>query len=297
MTSNSPEPHKNGPSPVELPPGDLGYVYDPHVVVGSHGEIKVSPAVQHACTCGGKPPYQVFERPDAEPTWCRCRPYRVRIRQIERFIAESGIPDPFQYKFLDSFQDTHEGKLIQGAHLLKQHLSTLVEKAQNRETTARSTTDSAPQLRGYFFWGKPGVGKTFFSYIALNELMFRSARPGRFISLSKEFFQTLRFAFEEKSPMHGQSEMFLKTLYNVPFLVIDDFGVQRNTEWEMEMLYNLVDSRYAHRRFTIITTNQNVDKTKELAEGRLYSRFVEMCYIIHIQAPDYREYSKKTYEI
>ena len=87
-------------------------------------------------------------------------------------------------------------------------------------------------------------------------------------------------------------------LINVPFLVIDDFGVQRNTEWESEMLYNLIDSRYAEERPIIITSNFNIDKFKEVANGRVYSRVLEMCKIIHLDLPDYREnYFKQSIEL
>ena len=85
----------------------------------------------------------------------------------------------------------------------------------------------------------------------------------------------------------------IDVLSNVPYLVIDDFGVQRNTEWEMEILYNLIDSRYANRRLTFVTTNQKVDELKDLAQGRIYSRFLEMCHIIHVTGEDFRELGNK----
>ena len=43
------------------------------------------------------------------------------------------------------------------------------------------------------------------------------------------------------------------------------------------MLYDLVDARYGDQRFTVVTTNQPLDELKDLAEGRIYSRLVEMC--------------------
>jgi DNA replication protein DnaC len=63
------------------------------------------------------------------------------------------------------------------------------------------------------------------------------------------------------------------------------------------MLYNLVDARYAEQKLTFITTNRSIEDIKGLADGRIYSRFLEMCHLIHVQAPDYREYSKREYEI
>ena len=73
----------------------------------------------------------------------------------------------------------------------------------------------------------------------------------------------------------------------MPYLVLDDFGIQRGTEWN-RMLYDLVDARYGDQRFTVVTTNQPLDELKALAKGRIYSRLVEMCQPIPMDGPDYR---------
>ena len=73
-------------------------------------------------------------------------------------------------------------------------------------------------------------------------------------------------------------------------LVIDDFGVQRDSPWEQETLYNLIDARYEAEKFTIITSNNNPEKSlKELSEGRILSRIREMCRILELSGEDYRE--------
>ena len=93
---------------------------------------------------------------------------------------------------------------------------------------------------------------------------------------------------------HPRAIPILEALGNVPFLVIDDLGVQRDTDWEVEMLYNLVDARYTGQLLTFVTTNKNVEELKGLADGRIYSRFLEMCYIIHVQGSDYRQHAQKS---
>ena len=97
----------------------------------------------------------------------------------------------------------------------------------------------------------------------------------------------------------------------MPFLVIDDFGVQRNTEWEMEMLYNLIDSRYTREKPTFITSNISIeefklgtsvksddksrddDKTVNVSRDRICSRIKELCKIISFDLPDYRNKFKQ----
>ena len=63
------------------------------------------------------------------------------------------------------------------------------------------------------------------------------------------------------------------------------------------MLYNLIDARYSNRRLTIITGNDSVHDLKDLASGRLYSRFIEMCHLVHLNAEDYRKRGKSEVEI
>ena len=274
MNSNS---LQNNNADFSLPDHDPGYYYDPQVVAGLHGEIKLSENVEKLCKCGGSQPYQILDMERGEPSWCPCRDYRMKIRLIDRYIVSSGIPARFRYKFKSDFLEHYGDRSpIPGAEQLKHHLNAVLDSHASKPP------------KGFYLWGNPGCGKTFFSYITLNELIFRFIKPGKFISLSKSF-QELRNTFDEESVIHGQADQIPTNLSNVPFLIIDDFGVQRNTEWELEMLYNLIDSRYSNRRLTIVTTNQNINEIKDLAQGRIYSRLLEMCYIIHATARDYRE--------
>ena len=286
MNNNSPQ--TTDPA-IHLPANDPGYYYDPRVEAGQHGEIKLSPPVAQRCkTCpsAGQPPYQILDPTSGEPTWCVCYPYRRKIQEINKLIKSSDIPERFRYKFREAFHNTYDDQPIAGAREIKSLLDTLI-----------NATKMANNTKGLFLWGTPGNGKTLLSCIALNELIFHTARAGKFIGLSRKFFQTLRHTFDEDSPIYGQSGQIIDTLSSIPYLVIDDFGVQRNTEWELEMLYNLIDARYAEQRLTIVTTNQNINDIKDLAHGRIYSRLLEMCHILHITAPDYREHFKREHEV
>ena len=71
-------------------------------------------------------------------------------------------------------------------------------------------------------------------------------------------------------------------------LLLDDFGVQRDTPWEQEMLYDLIDARYGGEKFTIVTTNQGLPEVQQLFGGRIYSRLAEMCHLLEMDGMDYR---------
>ena len=68
---------------------------------------------------------------------------------------------------------------------------------------------------------------------------------------------------------------------------IDDFGVQRDTDWEKETLYNLVDARYEAEKFTLFTSNNN--PTQVMKDPRVLSRLREMCRIMELAGEDHRE--------
>ena len=199
----------------------------------------------------------ILDAKNDDPTWCPCYSVRMQIIQIDKYIRKSGIPAPFRFKFLQDFKEQYDnGQPNREAMLLKSYFSTLVDNIYGNRAS----------IKGFYLWGAPGRGKTYFAYVLLNELIFRFVKPGKFISLSKSF-QELRHTFDESSDTHGQAMPMIEVLSNVPYLVIDDFGVQRNTEWEMEILYNLIDARYANRRLTFVTTNQKADELKDLAQG------------------------------
>ena len=84
----------------------------------------------------------------------------------------------------------------------------------------------------------------------------------------------------------------MKELSEMPYLILDDFGVQRGTEWEIEMLYDLVDARYAEERLTLVTTNKPLAEGQQLSDGRIHSRLVEMCYTVDMDGDDYRMFTQ-----
>ncbi len=144
-----------------------------------------------------------------------------------------------------------------------------------------STIRDEQMVKGFYFWGPAGGGKTLLACIALQELMLKYGLEGKFVDISRQFFQRIKNTFDNTAGDNEENAGdVLEELIRVPFLVIDDFGVQRNTEWESEMLYNLIDSRYEREHITIITSNVHIKDFSSVAYGRIHSRIKEMCSII-----------------
>ncbi len=141
---------------------------------------------------------------------------------------------------------------------------------------------------GLFLW-EPGTGKPLLSSIIPPSSSYATRSRDAFSRIGT-FFNRLRATFNEDSDTYGEANKIEQELGEVDVLVVDDFGVQRDSAWEAETLYNLVDARYEAEKFTIFTSNNNPFKTlKELSGGRILSRIKEMCVIIEVSGPDYRD--------
>jgi len=262
--------------------GGSGVVFDRS---NPPGELRLCECIKNACGCGGRPPYETFTD-DGVPGWCPCAVPRTKLDRTRIAFRDAGIPRKYIWKFSEDFSTDH---LHENRTALVTANRILGSIATIRETSAEEWD------QGFYLWGPAGGGKTLLAAIFLQELMLKYGLPGRFVDLSRQFFQRLKSSFDDSSS-YGTAGHIMDELINVPFLVIDDFGTQRNTEWELEMLYNLIDSRYEDERSTIITSNQNIAEYKKLASGRIYSRVLEMCRIIFVDLPDYRELFSRTME-
>ena len=55
------------------------------------------------------------------------------------------------------------------------------------------------------------------------------------------------------------THLYIERLCRFPLLIIDDFGMERGTEYGLEQVYNVIDSRYRSRKPLIVTTNLTLD--------------------------------------
>ena len=255
----------------------VGLFYDPTVEVGRYGRLRLCDCVKGLCRCGGRKPYQFWDE-DSRRHWCACQPHRRRLSETNRLFRQSEIPERYKWTFQDDFhRAADDGTPVTLADPVMVEVGGMMERPQ------------AP-TRGYLLHGPPGTGKTLLGCIMLNELMLRWAKPGRFLNLTRRYFERLRDTYSEDSQHHGKTWQIIEELCNMPFLMLDDFGVQRNTDWELEMLYNLVDARYSEERFTIITTNKPLEEIGQISQGRILSRLMEMCKVMQMDGFDYREH-------
>lgn len=129
---------------------------------------------------------------------------------------------------------------------------------------------------GLIFCGQVGTGKTFYAGCIANAVI--SQARSVLMTNIPSLITKLGFNQEEKN-------YILNKISSVSLLVIDDLGVERDTPYSLEKVYEIIDTRYRAGKPLIITTNLKYKDMKNCeAAGykRIYDRILQMCHPIAV---------------
>ena len=107
---------------------------------------------------------------------------------------------------------------------------------------------------GCLFWGGVGTGKSYLAGCIANALMEKEI-PVHMTNFAL-ILNDLAASFE------GRNE-YISRLCRYPLLILDDFGMERGTEYGLEQVFNVIDSRYRSGKPLIVTTNLTLDDLVE----------------------------------
>jgi DNA replication protein DnaC len=137
---------------------------------------------------------------------------------------------------------------------------------------------------GLLLWGGVGTGKSFFAGCIANALIDQGVPV-----LMTNFVRILNTL----TGMYSQDRNdFIDSLNKYSLLVLDDLGVERNSEFALEQVFSVIDSRYRSKKPMIVTTNLTLDELKhptDLAHARIYDRVLERCVPLKINNRNIRE--------
>ena len=201
-------------------------------------------------------------------------------KRVERIIKNSKMSKRnLNYKFDNFAPNTSNKKVLDN---LKNYSEKLVKDIEKK---------------GLILIGNNGVGKTHLACSIANKLI-ENGTPviyGTLINLLAE----LRNSYDTDNNI---SEMEIIKLYeNVDLLIIDDLGKEKPSEWGLEKLFTIINSRYENNLPVIITTNYNQNSLVERLSlngeietaKSIISRLYEMCYLVKIDDIDHRIKKKK----
>lgn len=223
--------------------------------------------------CGGTG--WVLEASDGrkQASACVCR-----IRQIRRErLQAAGIPDRYSECTLANFSD-----------------NTLA--LQQAKRTALEFVEAYPAVdAGLLLVGPAGRGKTHLACAILAELVATKGAQGLYADFS-DLLLKIQTTFRPDAD--SSKESLLTPYAEAELLVLDELGASKPHPWVLDVLYNLLNTRYNRKKITLATSNfeDEVDASageRERLEDRigyrLRSRLYEMCLLVTLRGSDFRK--------
>lgn len=148
------------------------------------------------------------------------------------------------------------------------------------------------QNLGLLFWGKPGNGKTFAAGCIANALLERDGVDAPSVRMT-----TFGTILNKLPGMSAQDkEWYLNGFQSCDLLILDDFGMERQTDYAREQVFNIIDGRYLARKPLIVTTNlslQELKRPRDIQEQRIFDRVLELCVPVCFDGESLRQEKAK----
>lgn len=216
---------------------------------------------------------------DRHPTECDCR----RAERIAQEAAEQ------RQKHLDTVEDLKRRGFTDRAMwewTFENDNGKCPQMDKARNYVARWEQMKAGNY-GLLLWGKVGTGKSYFAGCIANALMEKEipVRMTNFAAILGDL----------AADFAGHNE-YIDRLCRYPLLILDDFGMERGTEYGLEQVYHVIDSRSRSGKPLIVTTNLTPDmleNPQDTAHARIYDRLIEMCSPICFTSKNFRKEAAK----
>ena len=121
-------------------------------------------------------------------------------------------------------------------------------------------------------------------------------RQTKFETNKEKLRQTIRKALATAASFDEFSSLLLREGVTVKEsrgrLILDDFGMERGTEYGLEQVFNVIDSRYRSGKPLIVTTNLTLDdlhNPEDTTHSRIYDRLLSMCIPVRFTGGNFRQ--------
>ena len=208
---------------------------------------------------------------------CACQTEDYDRREQERkhrefldMVAKNrsiGLPDPGLRKHTFENDLGYNPKQIRMAKRYVQHW----EEMQKNST-------------GLLLWGDVGTGKSFIAGCIANALLDKGVPV-----IMTNFARLLNKLTDMYA---GDRNAYIDSFKRYPLMIIDDLGVERNSEFAREQVFSVIDSRYRSKLPMIVTTNLTLEELQhpeDLSRSRIYDRILERCLPIRVNDQNIRE--------
>lgn len=136
--------------------------------------------------------------------------------------------------------------------------------------------------QGLLLWGNVGTGKSYAAAAIANYLLSKVV-PVVMVS----FVEIIKNIESKKMT---QDEI-ISLMNSAQLVIFDDLGAERSSDFALEKVYSIIDSRYRKKLPMIVTTNLTMDQMKgevDIRYCRIYDRIFETCYPMQFSGPSWR---------
>lgn len=166
-----------------------------------------------------------------------------------------------------------------------------------RQDIEKFPAKDLPEYGSYYIHGPTGSGKTTLAahmYIAAQKKRYFESLSGEYIFIFvQQFFDALQMAMRYQGPdlkmvdeqgLPRDEFSIMAQFSTAEYLVLDDLGSIRFTDWSASLLQVLINNRYENLLTTVITSNFNLDElSNAIGDARASSRIERMCKLIELE--------------
>lgn len=205
--------------------------------------------------------------------FCRCRAEKIQANRL----LFANIPEEFKGLTVNSFDcNLYATKNSRDIALAAKTI------AKNYVAEFQKYKEKGKGL--YFYSQTKGSGKTRLA-ISIGNALIKVHKQ------SVKFLTTLDLLNEIKNTYNANSKysesQLIESINSVAVLILDDFGVERPTDWVSEILFNILDNRMKSLKVTIFTSNDIAENLKH--NDRIKSRITKMAAPIIMPEESIRE--------
>lgn len=206
---------------------------------------------------------------EAEGAEAKAKDEAARQARIESRLNTSGIPIAFRGRSFDNF-------IVESADM--QHAVDV-----SREFALNFWSKHAKAGSFLVLGGVTGTGKSHLALAIAQQIMLRGTAM---YMDAMDLIRRVRGTWRRDSDK--SEEEMLNLLGSIDLLIIDEVGVQRGTDDEQMILFDVVNRRYRDNRATILLTNLAGPAFIEFMGPRVMSRLSERAHYVSFKWDDWR---------
>lgn len=191
--------------------------------------------------------------------------YEEQMRRINRMKEASMMDKKYREVTFDKYEVREENKKV----------FEMAKKYADR------FQDMYKKNQGLLLYGPVGTGKSF-TAACIGNYLLNNAKP----VIMTSFVKILQDIWE-----NDREAEYITILNGASLLIIDDLGTERETDYALEKVYNIIDSRVRANKPMIITSNLELNdmmECEDIRKKRIYDRILECCYPMYVGGKSFR---------